>query len=587
MRLIKDEADVKQVRHQRYQLFYKNIPVESVEYTLHSRNKKVAFVNGRMVENLDINIEKPMPEKQALAVAIAYWGLTDDEVKGKDKLPKAELVIARLGDDFNAGNFRLCYAFDMYWGRKKDKQLITKPERVYIDAVSGEVIRITALTMDCMNHPGHKHQQEIARSKPNAERDYTAMAKSLFVPGTFIPLNTGTNRFGTNPLTFETESVGNENQLSIVNTGLNTRVFRDPGRVLNSITDAWDVSPNTRIRNTTDWGTQAQRATTAHWLMQRVTDFWRTRFLRNGINNNAQSPRLPHVLVEIPGDLNAGWDRINSIGYFNQVGAAPWIVADVSAHEYCHAITQATCNLEYEGQSGAINESLSDIFGTAFERHMFPNGAPGQWNWNIGDDVFVARSMANPPSIVQGFEPNNQPIFQPERFLGPNWRPVVPPCGRNNDFCGVHINSGVMNKWFHTLCEGNGPSGRTITPIAFDEAMNVVYDAQRYYLNRLSNFEDAAMATRLAASILYNECSPQQKAVIAAWRAVDVPVTDCDGDCDFAMGNISVTGNLLCNQAITVTAGCNGPGCGDVIYFITPPSGPLTTNNPATFTEMV
>ena len=72
MRLAKDEADVKQVRHQRYQLYYKNIPVKSVEYTLHSRNKKMAFVNGRMVENLDIDIEKPMQEKQALAAAIAY-----------------------------------------------------------------------------------------------------------------------------------------------------------------------------------------------------------------------------------------------------------------------------------------------------------------------------------------------------------------------------------------------------------------------------------------------------------------------------------------------------------------------------------
>ena len=96
MRLIKDEADVKQVRHQRYRLFYKNIPVESVEYTLHSRNKKVAFVNGRMVENLDINIEKPMPEKQALAVAIAYWGLTDDEVKGDEKTPKGQLLLASI-----------------------------------------------------------------------------------------------------------------------------------------------------------------------------------------------------------------------------------------------------------------------------------------------------------------------------------------------------------------------------------------------------------------------------------------------------------------------------------------------------------
>ena len=319
--------------------------------------------------------------------------------------------------------------------------------------------------------------------------------------------------------------------------------------------------------------------------MQRTTDFWRTRFLRNGINNNAQTPFLPHVLVEIPGDFNAGWDRITSIGYFNQIGAAPWIVADVSAHEYCHAITQATYNLEYEGQSGAINESLSDIFGTAFERHMFTNGAPGQWNWTIGDDVFTARSMIDPPSIAQGRDQNNQPIFQPDRFQGPNWRPIVPPCGRDNDNCWVHVNSGVMNKWFHTLNTGQGPAGRTTPAVDFDDAINIVYDAQRYYLNRFPNYQDVAWATRLAASVLYNECSPQQRSVIAAWRAVDVPVNNCDGECDFAMGNITVTGSQACNEAITISAGCNGPGCAGVNYFICPPNnGTLSTNNPATFT---
>ena len=86
MRLIKDEADTKQVRHQRYQLYYKNIPVESVEYTLHSRDKKLVFANGRMVENLDIDVEKPMSEKKALAYALAQRNLTEDEVQQRRRV---------------------------------------------------------------------------------------------------------------------------------------------------------------------------------------------------------------------------------------------------------------------------------------------------------------------------------------------------------------------------------------------------------------------------------------------------------------------------------------------------------------------
>ena len=155
----------------------------------------------------------------------------------------------------------------------RSKQLVTKPERVYVDAISGEVVRTAPLTMNCMDPFGRRHPEKIIGSKPYTGRDYTTLAKNLFVPGTFIPLNTGTGRFGTNPLTFETESIGSENQLSVTNTGLNTRVFQNPGRQVSSITEAWDLSPNTRISNTDNWGTQAQRATTAHWLMQRTTDF--------------------------------------------------------------------------------------------------------------------------------------------------------------------------------------------------------------------------------------------------------------------------------------------------------------------------
>jgi bacillolysin len=168
--------------------------------------------------------------------------------------------------------------------------------------------------------------------------------------------------------------------------------------------------------------------------------------------------------------------------------------------------------------------------------------------------------MVNPSRQING-------IRQPQIFNDGNWFPINPPCRGGpggNDWCGVHFNSGVMNKWFHTLCTGQGPLGRATPAIAFDDALNIVYDAQRYYLTRFSNYQDAAMATKLAArSLYYGECSPQQRAVIAAWDAVEVPVPRCEQICDF---QVSVTGpsSAACGATVTLNASCNSPnnvGC--------------------------
>ncbi|TAE30613.1 MAG: hypothetical protein EAZ91_09780 [Cytophagales bacterium] len=67
----KDETDDKQLRHRRYQLFFKNIPVEGVEYLLHSKGNRMESANGRIVEDLDLDVDKPMKEKDALEFALA------------------------------------------------------------------------------------------------------------------------------------------------------------------------------------------------------------------------------------------------------------------------------------------------------------------------------------------------------------------------------------------------------------------------------------------------------------------------------------------------------------------------------------
>jgi bacillolysin len=383
MRLVKDEADVKQTRHQRYQLYYKNIPVENVEYILHSKGKRLLAMNGRMVDALDIDIDKPMPEKKALAFALAYRGMTEDQVKGNDKLPKGDLVIAEGIDSFNAKNFRLCYAFEMHMGRKRGNEKSVDAERLYVDAQTGDIVRASPLVLRCFSN--HKHKGNQAYSVDNHQRvagfGQLSAKANFFVPSTFVPLptpNSNVNgaRFGTAPRPFETQENGSQNFLIVPGTDLNTRIAAGPrntdqfGNITESVLQLWQRSATPSITNSRDWGNQFQRATTAHWLMQRCVNFWQTRFGRNGTNGNGFYPR---VLVDMPNEgFNASWSSNGIISYWNNANQVPLIIADISGHEFAHAVTDATCNLLYEGESGAINEALSDIFGTAFERFMFP-----------------------------------------------------------------------------------------------------------------------------------------------------------------------------------------------------------------------
>ncbi len=312
----------------------------------------------------------------------------------------------------------------------------------------------------------------------------------------------------------------------------------------------------------------------AHWLTQQVHQYYNSKFQRNGFDG---AGRYPHILVNLGGDPNAAWDGDSTIGFGRAPSGISYTIADVTAHEYTHAVTQKTANLEYVYESGALNESISDIFGTAFERYLFPDGNvinPTNWNWTIAEDAATLRSMANPGN------------FQQANIYGSvtnGWIPRNDPCtgGRyGNDFCGVHTNSGVMNKWFHTVCTGQGPQYNLPfdSPIDFEDAIQIVYRALRYYLQRTSGYYDALNATRLGARDLYGGCSPQQRTVVAAWGVVGVgSATRCDADCDYFDPAVSISGptNVACNQAFNLTANCNGANtiaCNNVSYSFTGPN---------------
>jgi Zn-dependent metalloprotease len=124
-------------------------------------------------------------------------------------------------------------------------------------------------------------------------------------------------------------------------------------------------------------------------------------------------------------------------------------------HELSHGVVQHTANLDYFGQSGALNEHFADVFGSLVEQRMHHEDA-GTANWLIGDEIMAEqlygealRSMAHPGTAydnpVLGRDP--QPERMSDYYAGPE------------DNQGVHINSGIPNRAFYLAASELGTEG--------------------------------------------------------------------------------------------------------------------------------
>lgn len=573
---LKEETDNKQIRHQRFQLYYKNIMVEGVEFTLHSQNDVLELGHGKIPEGLEQDVTKPMPESKALEFALAHMKVTLDDLKKPDrKKPEGTLLLARLSDEVVKSSFKLCYTFDIYGNETLNAF------KIYVDASTGEVVKKISLIhsyfspMSTTTKPTHSSVESL---KETLTPTHTA---ALLEASTFIPNYT---RYlnGQSSLTFETERVDPNNsaqfRLSAYNNALNTRMATNNNA-------NWASLPDVVNNNGSDWtGNAASRnAQTAHWLTQRMHQYLWGQVNRNGLNGQGMYPRV----VTDRGFFGSDWNVIDQITFGRTNGTLmSEVTADMVGHEYMHAVTQFTANLTYQGESGALNEGISDIFGTALERQiLFPNG----YNWLFGEDLGPNRhfrDMANPGAI-----PNEWALgrfTQPDRHNGNNW---ADPNNLDFDHGGVHINSGVLNKWFQTICTGESINPQiAIQSINFDRAIAIVYKTLTTYLQSGSNYSDMAFATIQATRNLYGTCSLEEETIRRAWAAANVPVQnwwyDCP-KCNFTLSSAtSSNSNPAPNSPITFSVNCSGGlyDCGgiDYVWYMSGNSNSIGTGNSIT-----
>jgi Zn-dependent metalloprotease len=180
---------------------------------------------------------------------------------------------------------------------------------------------------------------------------------------------------------------------------------------------------------------------------------------------------------------------------------------DVIGHELTHGVTQYTANLAYSGQSGALNESLSDVFGSLVEQYAKQQTVE-QADWLIGAEV-VGPQLAPALRSMKAPGTANQYDKQPKDMDGF----VV----TNRDNGGVHTNSGIPNRAFYLAAEALGGFAWEVAGRIWYAAMN---DARLRPNSRFAAFAQATV--RAATAIGGGADSEPTKAVTEAWRTVKV-----------------------------------------------------------------
>jgi Zn-dependent metalloprotease len=190
---------------------------------------------------------------------------------------------------------------------------------------------------------------------------------------------------------------------------------------------------------------------------------------------------------------------------------------DVIAHELTHGVTELTAGLQYHNQSGALNESMSDVFGSLVKQWSRKQTAD-QADWLIGSEIFTPeidadalRSMKAPGTAYNNKLFGRDP--QPDHMS----KFVMLPDTDEGDNGGVHINSGIPNKAFYLTAIGIGGNAW--------EAPGHIWYAALKASSELTNFQEFADLTHVTAGQLFGSQSAEQQAVVSAWREVGIRIS--------------------------------------------------------------
>ncbi|OCK85340.1 zincin [Lepidopterella palustris CBS 459.81] len=188
---------------------------------------------------------------------------------------------------------------------------------------------------------------------------------------------------------------------------------------------------------------------------------------------------------------------------------------DVIGHELTHAVTESTAGLKYEGQAGALNESVSDVFGCMIKQYALKQKA-SEADWLVGMNIIYEHVFPDTPHMRSLADPESDKVIgkQPKHMKSKYYRNENP---QASDHGGVHTNSGVPNHAFYKIAVALGG-------FSWERAGKVWYATltdSELRKNPYAKFELFARLTLKHAESLFPG-SEVVEAVRQAWRDVGV-----------------------------------------------------------------
>lgn len=499
--------------HHRYQQYFQQYPVEGAMYILHARDGIITHANGKLIRDIHVADSPAVSAGQAIELAKQHMGAAryawenpklEERIKMIKRDPAAtfyptpELVIADKNFQSDGSAYVLAWKVDLLADNPTERKII------YLDAVTGEFL---------FDLSGCQEESVVGTAVTRYHGTQTIVADSV------------------SPMSFRL--VDSTRGGSITTYDLNTLEDESKGVHFYDEDNFWD-NANERFDDA---------ATDVHWGMEMTYDYYLQHHGRDSYDDQG-APIISYV------HYDTAWSNARWTGWWALFGDGsnnPLTSIDVVSHELTHGVTGNSAGLIYRNESGALNESFSDIFGTTVEFFALPDEA----DWLIGKANFILRDMANPNARSQ-----------PDTYKGDMWYTG------SGDNGGVHYNSGVQNYWFYLL--SNGGAGVNDFGNAFDVdslgmevAAAIAYRTLNYYLTPGSQYLDARLGSLQAAEDLFGTCSPEVQTVMHAWYAVGVGIDDFTPDLQALsiLGPISSC-DISDSEDVTFLFRNNRTGCG-------------------------
>ena len=471
--------------HFKMQQSFKGVEVYGGEVVLHAKDGLIQSMNGRYLKqprDIEVNPAISLEEAQKdLEEEVGIIEPSHDPMHlfDFDKI-KSKLVI--YTDENGAQS--LAYHHTIY------KSIIDRWE-YFTDAHTGKEIHAHSSICKLHNHDIKSGQREENAPPPDGPVSSTSIdlfgnqrnINAYEISNEFYLLDASREMYRPSVSVMPNEPVGVIWTIDAFNTSIENDNF------------AYD-----HVKSNASTFPNKNTAISAHANGGIAYDYFRVVHGRNAINGSGGNIiSLINITDKDGNNLdNAFWNgQAMFYGNGDQAFRPLARALDVAGHEMTHGVVQATAALEYQGESGALNESFADVFGAMMDRE----------DWLIGEDVVrttvfrsgALRSLEDPHNGGSslndlGFQPKNVS----EQYRG----------SENNG--GVHINSGIPNHAFYLFAQEVGR----------EKAEQVYYRALDNYLTKSSQFVDARIAVIQSAEDLYGQ--EEADAARNAWSAVGV-----------------------------------------------------------------